>query len=65
MNIFQAGTDVNDGGELIATGGRVLSATGVGDTLDEAFDRAYQGARQIDWPTGFYRKDIGWRVRRK
>ena len=65
VTIFQAGTNMNEAGELIATGGRVLSATGIGDTIDEALDKAYLGAGQIDWPTGFYRKDIGWRVRRK
>ena len=65
VTVFQAGTDMSEAGELIATGGRVLSATGVGETIDEAFEKAYQGAGQIDWPTGFYRKDIGWRVRGK
>lgn len=63
--VFQAGTDMNEAGALIATGGRVLAVTGVGDTLDEAFDKAYAGVDKIDWPTGFCRRDIGWRVRSK
>lgn len=61
--VFQAGTDVDSEGELIATGGRVLAVTASGATLDEAFDKAYDGVAAIDWPTGFYRSDIGWRVR--
>jgi phosphoribosylamine--glycine ligase len=51
--------------ELIAVGGRVLAITGTGETVDEAFQAAYYGITKIDWPTGFYRNDIGWRVRSK
>ena len=28
--------------------------------LDGAVERAYKGASAIDWPEGFYRRDIGW-----
>lgn len=59
--IFHAGTARRDGA-IIANGGRVLAATGRGATLIEARDRAYALAAQIDWPEGFYRKDIGWRA---
>lgn len=61
--VFQAGTDMNTQGELTATGGRVLAVTGVGATLDKAFATAYAGVDKIDWPSGFCRRDIGWRVR--
>ena len=61
--VFQAGTDRNAARELTATGGRVLSVTGTGKTLEEAFARAYGGVDAIDWPEGFCRPDIGWRVR--
>ena len=50
------------GGAITATGGRVLNATARGDTLQEARDRAYALAEAVDWPEGFYRKDIGWRA---
>ena len=63
--VFQAGTDLNESGELIATGGRVLAITGTGETLDEALGKAYAGVDRIDWSTGFCRRDIGWRVRDK
>jgi phosphoribosylamine-glycine ligase len=58
---FHAGTSEKDG-NIIATGGRVLNVTARGATLQEARDRAYAMAARIDWPNGFYRKDIGWRA---
>ncbi len=62
VTIFHAGTGVNDDGELIATGGRVLNITAVADTLRTAVDRAYEAVDQIDWPEGVNRRDIGWRA---
>ena len=59
--VFHAGTSEKDG-QVIATGGRVLNVTARGDTLREAADRAYALVGQIDWPEGFYRRDIGWRA---
>ena len=47
---------------LEAAGGRVLAATGRGETLAQARDRAYGLVDGIDWPEGFYRRDIGWRA---
>jgi phosphoribosylamine--glycine ligase len=58
---FHAGTGEADG-QIVATGGRVLNATARGATLQEARDRAYAMAEAIDWPQGFHRSDIGWRV---
>ena len=59
--VFHAGTTAQ-GGAITATGGRVLNVTARGATLQEARDRAYEMAAQIDWPEGFYRRDIGWRT---
>ncbi len=60
--VFHAGTDTNEAGDVIATGGRVLAVTAVGHTIAEAQSRAYQAVDQIDWPEGFCRRDIGWRA---
>ncbi|MEM1101920.1 MAG: phosphoribosylglycinamide synthetase C domain-containing protein, partial [Pseudomonadota bacterium] len=49
-------------GTIRAAGGRVLNVTARGATLEEAHARAYGTLAQIDWPEGFYRKDIGWRA---
>ena len=65
VTVFHAGTDMDAGGTLIANGGRVLTVTASGDTLEEAFSRAYIGVDAVDWPGGFCRRDIGWRVRGK
>ena len=58
---FHAGTDIKDG-RFIANGGRVLNFTTRADTLIEARKSVYQIIKTIDWPQGFYRKDIGWRA---
>jgi phosphoribosylamine--glycine ligase len=58
--IFQAGTVTADG-KLIASGGRVLNVTALGRTVAEARETAYSAAAEIDFPSGFYRRDIGWR----
>jgi phosphoribosylamine--glycine ligase len=59
--MFHAGTAESDGA-VVATGGRVLNATARGATLQQARDRAYALAEAVDWPQGFFRRDIGWRA---
>jgi phosphoribosylamine--glycine ligase len=61
VEIFHAGTALKDG-RLVANGGRVLSVTALGKTVQEAQARAYRAVDKIDWPEGFYRQDIGWRA---
>ncbi|MFY0596544.1 MAG: phosphoribosylamine--glycine ligase [Cognatishimia sp.] len=62
MNVvFHAGTKA-DGEKVLATGGRVLNVTARGASLQEARDRAYAMVDAVDWPDGFFRKDIGWRA---
>ncbi|XP_027365497.1 phosphoribosylamine--glycine ligase isoform X2 [Abrus precatorius] len=62
IKIFHAGTAFDSEGRFIATGGRVLGVTAKGNDLEEARDRAYQAVENINWPGGFYRRDIGWRA---
>jgi len=59
--VFHAGTKASDG-QIVAAGGRVLNVTARGDTLQEARNRAYAAVDGIDWPDGFFRRDIGWRA---
>ncbi len=61
IEIFHAGTALKDG-VLVANGGRVLNVTATGTTVGEAQAKAYRAAAKIDWPDGFYRRDIGWRA---
>ncbi len=59
--VFHAGTGKSDG-KLIANGGRVLGITATAENVSEAKKLAYQAVDLIDWPEGFNRSDIGWRV---
>ena len=61
VTVFHAGTAIK-GNQLIANGGRVLNVTATAPSLFEAVRRAYQALDLIDWPEGFYRRDIGWRA---
>ncbi|MFN4854362.1 MAG: phosphoribosylamine--glycine ligase [Bacteroidota bacterium] len=45
--------------KLLTKGGRVISANGVGNTLDEAIKEAYAICEQVDYEDHYYRKDIG------
>ena len=58
--VFQAGTRL-DGEQLVASGGRVLAVTALGDTVAAAQEAAYHAVDQIVFPSGFCRRDIGWR----
>jgi phosphoribosylamine--glycine ligase len=62
VQVFHAGTEADEDGRIRAAGGRVLTVCAVGDTLKHARDRAYEAVDRIDWPTGFCRRDIGWRA---
>lgn len=58
--VFHAGTAMTDDG-LVANGGRVLAVTALGTTVAEAQATAYRGVDALDFPSGFARRDIGWR----
>ncbi len=59
--VFHAGTRLEDG-KVINSGGRVLCATALGETVAEAQAKAYNLAEKISWKGSFYRKDIGYRA---
>lgn len=61
LMVFHAGTSLKDGA-IVNNGGRVLGVTGLGDTVKEAIDKAYQGVSVVDWEEVHYRKDIGARA---
>jgi phosphoribosylamine---glycine ligase len=62
VQVFHAGTEQDGNGQIRAAGGRVLVLCATGDTLEHARDRAYAAVDCIEWPTGFCRRDIGWRA---
>ncbi len=61
MKVFHAGTQLIDG-QVATSGGRVLCATALGNTVSEAQANAYKLAEGISWDGSFYRTDIGYRA---
>jgi phosphoribosylamine--glycine ligase len=61
VEIFHAGTK-DEGGRIVANGGRVLNICATGRTVGEAQKRAYSAIDLIRWPEGFCRRDIGWQA---
>src|SRR5436309_3962467 len=59
--VFHAGTERDPEGGLRVHGGRVLTATGLGDTVAEAARRSTDACELITFPGKTYRRDIGWR----
>ena len=59
--VFHAGTTLGIDGVLTASGGRVLNVTALGGSVGEAQKRAYDAVDRIVFPSGFCRRDIGWR----
>ncbi|KAF8006673.1 hypothetical protein BT93_K0857 [Corymbia citriodora subsp. variegata] len=51
VKILHAGTAFDSDGNIITNG-----------DLEEARERAYQAIQAINWPGGFYRRDIEWRA---
>ncbi|TIX49096.1 phosphoribosylamine--glycine ligase [Alteraurantiacibacter aquimixticola] len=59
--VFHAGTLLDDDNVLRANGGRVLNVTAKGADVKAARDAAYAAVEKVDFASGFYRSDIGWR----
>ncbi len=60
VRVFHAGTARSEGA-IVAAGGRVLNVTATGKSVTEAQARAYAAVDRLDFPSGFCRRDIGWR----
>ncbi|CAA9521188.1 MAG: Phosphoribosylamine--glycine ligase, partial [uncultured Sphingomonadaceae bacterium] len=58
--VFHAGTRLVDG-NLLASGGRVLTVCALGAAIGEAREAAYRAATRVRFADGFHRRDIGWR----
>ncbi len=59
--VFHAGTAEADG-VLVNSGGRVLGVTAVAASVKEAQQSVYAALKKLDWPGGFYRRDIAYRA---
>ena len=58
VTVYHAGTALDDSGQFVTGGGRVLAVTGVGDTVVEARRRAYEGAALVNFEGRVMRSDI-------
>ena len=56
--IFHAGTKLLDN-KILSSGGRVLSITAVGSSINDARKKVYLATAKLNWKHGFYRTDIG------
>lgn len=61
--VFHAGTTKKDG-KVVTNGGRVLGVTAIGQSVEEARNRAYQAVERIHFEGAHYRKDIAQKALR-
>lgn len=59
--VFHAGT-AKQGDNVVTSGGRVLCAVALGNSVTEAQKKAYELTHSISWDKVYYRDDIGYRA---
>lgn len=60
--VFHAGTQLNDAGQPVTSGGRVLCVTVLADSVRQAQQRVYDVTRGIHFAGMQFRRDIGYRA---
>ncbi len=58
VTVFHAGTAMNEQGEIVTSGGRVLNVVAVGPSVEDARARCYRAVDALRWPGMQYRSDI-------
>ncbi len=56
--VFHSGTALNNYGETVSAGGRVLAVTSLASTIHRAYDKVYESVEIINFKDMRYRKDI-------
>ncbi len=59
LQVFHGGTKKHGDGEVVTSGGRILSVTALGGSVKEARERAYAAAERISFDGMQRRSDIG------
>ena len=62
--IFHAGTKSKNG-KVYSNGGRVLNISSMGNNFKKIRENILKIIKKISWKSGFFRKDIGWKVIKK
>jgi phosphoribosylamine---glycine ligase len=62
VHVLHAGTSLTEDGELVSSGGRVLSVVGVGADVDAARQAAYAGVARVELRGAHHRTDIAARL---
>lgn len=57
--VYHAGTTLDDEGDVLTNGGRVLDVTAIAPSFEEARNKAYQACDRISFEGKTYRHDIG------
>lgn len=60
VHVFHAGTALNERGQVVANGGRVIALTALGENMPAALAIANAAAEKINWQDRYYRRDIGF-----
>ncbi|MCA9224133.1 MAG: phosphoribosylamine--glycine ligase, partial [Planctomycetales bacterium] len=58
VKVFHAGTRLDENGQVLTDGGRVLGVTALGNTISAAKLQAYKAVKCIRWQGAWCRKDI-------
>ncbi len=56
--VFHSGTSMDDEGNVLTSGGRVLTVAATGATLGDAREKVYDNIKKIHFKDCYYRKDI-------
>lgn len=57
--LFHAGTATAPDGSCVTSGGRVITASSLGDTVGQALERSFKAVQAVDFDGKYYRRDIG------
>ena len=59
VQVFYGGTDIDGDGDLVTSGGRVLTVVAKSTKLVDARNIVYNNLKQITFDGMYYRNDIG------
>lgn len=57
--LFHAGTAVDNNGDLVTSGGRVIATSSYGNSIEDALARSFEAVGLVDFDGKYYRRDIG------